>query len=80
MASLRVGGERVACALGDRPSDQPALSYSGAVVAAEPPLADAELTNAAALAGSVALARRGGCSDTEKAERAAAAGAVALLV
>jgi hypothetical protein len=79
MASLHIGGERVACALGG-PSKQPALSFRGAVVAAEPPLADAELTPAAALAGSVALARRGGCSFAEKAERAAAAGAVALLV
>jgi hypothetical protein len=80
MASLRVGGERIVCALGSRGDDAPAVSYRGAVVATDPPLANAELTNAAALVGKVALARRGGCPFAQKAERAAAAGAVALLV
>ena len=43
-------------------------------------LADAELTNAAELTGKVAVVRRGGCMFSEKARRAQAAGAEALLV
>jgi hypothetical protein len=49
------------------------------LVRAQPPLADAELTNVAALAGAVALVHRGGCSFVEKAARAQAAGALAVV-
>jgi len=50
------------------------------VVRAEPPLGDAELTNAAALVGAVAVIGRGGCSLVGKARRAQAAGAVGVII
>jgi hypothetical protein len=49
-------------------------------VAAAPELADADLTNAAELRGKVAVVSRGGCPFLEKALRAQAAGAVAVIV
>ena len=49
-------------------------------VAAEPVLADAALTNAAGLAGMVAVVRRGGCQFHEKARWVQKAGAVAMVV
>jgi hypothetical protein len=51
-----------------------------AAVAAAPELADAELTNAAELRGKVAVVWRGGCPFLDKARRAQAAGAVAVIV
>lgn len=78
---LLVDGVVVEFALGGRivPTD-PGLEYCGAVVSAQPELADAELTNTAAIDSAVVLAHRGGCTFLEKAERAAAAGAVALII
>eukprot|EP01045_Picozoa_sp_COSAG04_P012402 COSAG04_NODE_834_length_9992_cov_54.919786_5_plen_1490_part_00 len=77
---LLVDGEPLEFALGDRPEGAPELRFRGAVVATQPSLVDAELTNAATLAGAVALAHRGGVPFDEKVERTAAAGAVALIV
>ena len=52
-----------------------------AIVAAEPADAGAPLTNAAEIAGCVALVERGGCSFVAKAcARAQAAGAVAVII
>lgn len=47
--------------------------------AAEPARADTELLNADSLAGSLALASRGGCSFAEKARRLQAAGALGVV-
>ena len=55
-------------------------AHAGPVVRADPPHADGPLANAAALAGAIAVARRGECTFDEKAARAAAAGAAALVV
>lgn len=49
-------------------------------MATQPRQVEAELSNAAELAGAVALVDRGVVPFAEKAERAAAAGAVALIV
>ena len=57
-----------------------ALGAEAACVRAEPPLAEAELTNAAELAGAVAVIGRGGCTFVEKARRAQAAGAVGVII
>eukprot|EP01044_Picomonas_judraskeda_P001313 COSAG03_NODE_76_length_14245_cov_10.406122_9_plen_1576_part_00 len=65
---------------GYKSSEVPQLRYVGTVVATKPWQADAELTNSADLAEVVALTHRGGCSVRDKAERVAAAGAVALIV
>ena len=70
---LLVDGEPLEFALGDRADSAPELRFRGGAVATQPPLADAELTNADELAGAVALVHRGECSFAEKAERAAAA-------
>eukprot|EP01046_Picozoa_sp_COSAG06_P001420 COSAG06_NODE_46_length_29282_cov_16.235770_4_plen_1153_part_00 len=77
---LMLDGEPLEFALGDRRDAVPELRFRGPVVATQPPLAHAELTNAEALAGAVAVAHRGGCKFIEKANHAAAAGAVALVV
>ena len=58
----------------------PLTPYSGPIVAAQPPLADADITNAAELAGKFALVQRGNVSFTTKARRVAAAGAVGLII
>ena len=50
------------------------------LVQTEPPLADADLTNAEGMSGSVAVCMRGGVPFIDKARRAQAAGAVALIV
>ena len=46
---------------------------------ADPPRAETELENATELSGAIALIYRGACSFTEKAQRAQAAGAVAVV-
>ena len=56
------------------------MEYSGAVVATDPARAEAALTNVADLRSKLALTVRGECAFTEKADRAAEAGAVALIV
>ena len=55
-------------------------SFSGQGVRAVPELADADLTNAGALAGAVAVVRRGEVPMFEKARRAQHAGAIAVIV
>ena len=50
------------------------------LVPADPVQAEANLANAADLAGAAALVDRGGCSFTDKVDRCAAAGARAVLV
>lgn len=45
----------------------------------DPPRAETEIVNATELAGAIALIYRGACSFTEKAQRAQAAGAVAVV-
>ena len=56
------------------------MEYSGAIVATDPARAEAPLANAAGLRSKLALTVRGECAFTGKAERAAEAGAVALIV
>ena len=77
---LLLDGVPLEFALAKRPRDAPHLRYRGRVVATQPSHASTELTNAAELSGAVAVAHRGECTFAEKARRAAAAGAVALLV
>ena len=48
------------------------------VVLCDPERADADLCNAPQLAGKMAVAKRGGCSDAQKAQRVLEAGAVGL--
>jgi subtilisin family serine protease len=55
-------------------------AYSGQAVLAEPDLACEPLTNAAAVAGKLVLARRGVCLFGVKAQQAADAGAVGILI
>ncbi len=66
------------------PTSPPGLAaiapFSGEAVTAEPDLACEPITNAAALAGKVALIRRGACTFDIKAGHAADAGAVAVLI
>jgi hypothetical protein len=56
------------------------IGPSARLVAAQPPLADTELSNAAEVGGAVALVERGAVSFVEKARRAQAAGAVGLVI
>lgn len=49
------------------------------LVRADPPRAETEIVNATELSGAIALIYRGACSFTEKAQRAQAAGAVAVV-
>lgn len=58
----------------------PAGGTSGTLVLAQPADACAALSNASALAGKVALVDRGTCFFVEKAKRAQAAGAIAVVV
>jgi ubiquitin carboxyl-terminal hydrolase L3 len=53
---------------------------SQALVQTDPPLADSDLANADALSGQIAVCTRGAVPFIEKARRAQASGAVALLV
>jgi hypothetical protein len=76
--TLLADGEPVRCAFGFGPAAP--LEYSGAIVAADPARAEAPLTNAADLRGKLALTVRGECAFAEKADRAAEAGAVAVIV
>ncbi|MEW5249117.1 S8 family serine peptidase [Microbulbifer sp. 2201CG32-9] len=55
-------------------------SLSGSVVVSEPLEGCSALTNNDAIAGNIALVRRGGCSFTDKYNNAADAGAVAIVV
>ena len=74
-----LGSAELPIAFGFGPSTG-SLDWSGACVVTEPRCAEAELANATALQGNVALAHRGGCTFAEKATRVAAAGALALVV
>lgn len=56
------------------------FNLSADLVQAQPPLADAPLTNAAAVAGKIALIDRGGPSFVQKALNAQAAGAVGVVI
>ena len=76
---LKIGGEAVAFAVA-RFGPQAARLEPTAAALAEPLLVDSELTNAAELAGKVAVVRRGGVQFFEKARRVQAAGAVAMVV
>jgi hypothetical protein len=79
--TFTVGGEAVAFALAKFGPDAAALAPTAAVPAA-PLLADADLTNAAELAGKVAVVRRGGDGVPfhARARRAQQAGAVAVVI
>jgi peroxiredoxin family protein len=55
------------------------MSWKAPLTATQPLLADTDLTNVAALRGHIALCRRGRVTFTDKARRAAEAGAQALL-
>ncbi len=57
-----------------------AQTVNGLAVAANPPLADGPLRNAAALRGQIAVVERGSVSFVEKARRLQAAGAAAVIV
>ena len=76
--TLLADGEPVPCTFGFGPAAP--LEYSGAIVATDPARAEAPLTNAADLRGKLALTVRGECAFAEKADRAAEAGAVAVIV
>eukprot|EP01046_Picozoa_sp_COSAG06_P007897 COSAG06_NODE_394_length_16313_cov_11.756568_6_plen_897_part_00 len=76
--TLLADGKPVPCTFGFGPAAP--LEYSGAIVATDPARAEAPLTNAAGLRGKLALTVRGECAFAEKAERAAEAGAVAVIV
>jgi len=54
-------------------------AFRGRVVFARPPLADAELQNAAQVLGNIVVIRRGGVTFFDKARRAAAAGASGII-
>ena len=75
--TLAIGGEAVEFAVAGF-GPQAARLGPTAAAAAEPLLADSDLTNLAELAGKVAVVRRGGCKFLAKARRAQAAGAVAM--
>ena len=77
--TFTVDGEAVAFAVAQFGPAAAALVPT-AVVPAVPLLANVPLTNAAELCGKVAVVRRGGSKAQEKARRAQAAGAVALVV
>ena len=55
-------------------------SFNGPAISTIPELADGELTNAESMVGAVAIIKRGGCSFVEKARRAMAAGAIAVVI
>ena len=55
-------------------------SFNGPAIWTIPELADGELTNAESMVGAVAIIKRGGCSFVEKARRAMAAGAIAVVI
>ena len=81
LASLLIGDERIECSLGKRADTAPRLVMRDpAVVAMDAPPAGGELVTAPELVGGVALAQTSGSAVAETARRAAAAGAVALLV
>ena len=58
----------------------PAGGTTGTLVLAQPADGCATITNASALGGKVALVDRGGCYFVEKAKRARAAGAIAVVI
>lgn len=78
--SLRVDGATVEFTLCGNPIGVGDFEYSGHIIATEPRQAETGLTNAAALSGAVALTFSGAGTFVKKAERAAAAGAMALIV
>ena len=57
----------------------PRAPFHGRFVRADPPLADRELANAAEIRGAIAVITRGIVPFTEKARRAAAAGAIGVV-
>jgi hypothetical protein len=74
-AKLLVDNEEVDCQHCFGPMQQ----CEGQVLATDPLLANTDLSNVVALRGKVAVCRRGKVLLTEKAKRAAAAGAIALI-
>ena len=76
---LLVGGLTIEAKLAYR-EEEVSFEYRGAAVTTAPKQAETELTNAAELATVVAVVHRGGSLFHEKAQRAASAGAVALIV
>ena len=77
--TLTADGVAICCTHGFGPADQISTDC-GPAVFADPPHADDELKNAAAVCGRVALARRGQCTFSAKAAATADAGATALVV
>ena len=75
---MLVDGEAVDCVYGFGPAS--AMDHAGAVVATEPRCAESTLTNPLDLRGKLALTHRGECDYLAKANRAAEAGAVALII
>ena len=76
--ALTADGKDIECELGERDAEE-ATTVRARAVTAQPKQAEAELSNASQLKGAVALVQRGGCTFLEKAERAVAAGAVAIV-
>jgi hypothetical protein len=77
--TLMADGKVIECTHGDRDAEEATTVRARAVIA-QPQQAETKLSNALELKGAVALVKRGGCSFLEKAERAAAAGALAIVV
>ena len=77
--TLAIGGKAVEFAVAEF-GPQAARLGPTAAAAAEPLLADSDLTNSAELSGKVAVVQRGGVTFFVKARRAQAAGAVAMVM
>ena len=76
---ILVNGETIEAKLGFR-EEEKSLEHRGECVVTSPQQAEAELINAGALFGVVAIAHRGVTTFCDKAKRVAAAGAIALIV
>ena len=74
---LKLNGSVVVC---EPASFGPTKSFTGKAVRVRPELADADLENAEALVGAVAVVRRGECLFVEKARRAMDAGAIGVVI
>ena len=76
---ILVNGESIEATLGVR-EEEKSVEYRGECVVTAPQQAEAELINAGALSGVVAIAHRGVSTFSDKAKRVAAAGAIALII
>ena len=79
-APASVAGTYAVGVTADAPDISTVGTLSAEVVTTEPDLACDPLSNAAELDGAIALVRRGTCSFNVKADNAAAAGAVGMLI